>query len=170
MSNFHYLCFNLNFRTKINWRLGKKNRRTPILKSPPNSPNPRILVPSRLGAVGFPSGKAHATETQVTWMAYVCAMLFPCQLWTTLTPWGGGWWENWHCGGWHRNVMKWSRQAKNWKIHLEKDKPTSTGYEDLVFCYQNCTDLLWEKIVLVIEKKFWHSRLKAENLKFFWDH
>ena len=24
---------------------------------------------------------------------------------------------------------------------------------EMVFCYQNCSDLLWEKIVLVIEKK-----------------
>ena len=29
--------------------------------------------------------------------------------------------------------------------------------------------LLWEKIVLVIEKNFWNSMLKAENLKFFWE-
>ena len=28
---------------------------------------------------------------------------------------------------------------------------TKTG---MVFCYQNCSDLLWEKIVLVIEKNF----------------
>ena len=28
--------------------------------------------------------------------------------------------------------------------------------------YQNCSDLLWEKI--------WNSRLKAENLQSFWDH
>jgi hypothetical protein len=35
----------------------------------------------------------------------------------------------------------------------------------MVFCYQNCSDLLWEKNVLVIEKNFWNSRLKAENLK-----
>jgi hypothetical protein len=34
----------------------------------------------------------------------------------------------------------------------------------------NCSDLLWEKIVLVIEKNFWNSRLKAENLQIFWDH
>ena len=34
----------------------------------------------------------------------------------------------------------------------------------MVFCYQNCSDLLWEKIVLVIEKNFWNSRLMAENL------
>ena len=33
--------------------------------------------------------------------------------------------------------------------------------------------LLWpivRKIVLVIEKNFWNSRLKAENLQNFWDH
>ena len=41
---------------------------------------------------------------------------------------------------------------------------------EMVFCYQNCCDLLWEKIVLVIEKNFWNSRLKAENLQNFWDH
>ena len=39
----------------------------------------------------------------------------------------------------------------------------------MVFCYQKCSDLLWEKIVLVIEKKFWNSSLKAENLQIFWD-
>ena len=27
-----------------------------------------------------------------------------------------------------------------------------------------------KKIVLVIEKNFWNSRLKAENLQTFWDH
>ena len=36
---------------------------------------------------------------------------------------------------------------------------------EMVFCYQNCSDLLWEKIVLVIEKNFWNSKLKAENLQ-----
>ena len=44
------------------------------------------------------------------------------------------------------------------------------GVKKLVFCYQNCSDLLWEKIVLVIKKNFWNSRLKAENLQHFWDH
>ena len=34
----------------------------------------------------------------------------------------------------------------------------------------NCSDLQWEKIVLVIEKNFRNSRLKAENLQNFWDH
>ena len=40
----------------------------------------------------------------------------------------------------------------------------------LVFCFQNCSDLLWEKIVLVIKKSFWNSRLTAENSQNFWDY
>ena len=35
---------------------------------------------------------------------------------------------------------------------------------------QNCSDLLWEKILLVIQKNIWNSRLKAENLKKICDH
>ena len=49
-------------------------------------------------------------------------------------------------------------------------KPTEEFTVDMVFCYQNCYDLLWEKNVLVIEKNIWNSRLKAENLKNFQDH
>ena len=37
----------------------------------------------------------------------------------------------------------------------------------MVFCYQNCSDLLWEKIVLALDKTFWSSRLKAKNLQIF---
>jgi hypothetical protein len=37
----------------------------------------------------------------------------------------------------------------------------------MVFCYQNFSDLLWEKNVLVIKKFFWNSKLKAENCNFF---
>ena len=40
----------------------------------------------------------------------------------------------------------------------------------MVFCYQNCSALLWGKIVLVIEKNFWNSRLKIKNLQNFWDY
>ena len=36
----------------------------------------------------------------------------------------------------------------------------------LLFCYQNFSDLLWEKNVL----NFWNSRLMAENLKKIWDY
>ena len=35
----------------------------------------------------------------------------------------------------------------------------------MVFCFQNCSELLWEKIVLMIEKIFWNSRLKPNNLQ-----
>ena len=41
---------------------------------------------------------------------------------------------------------------------------------EMVFCYQNCSDILREKIVLVIQKYFWNSRLKAKNSKKFWDN
>ena len=41
---------------------------------------------------------------------------------------------------------------------------------EMVFCYQNCSHLLWEKIVLVIKNNFWNLRLKAENLQKIWDH
>ena len=34
----------------------------------------------------------------------------------------------------------------------------------MVFCYQNCSDLLWEKIVLVIEKKL--LKFEAEGREF----
>ena len=37
----------------------------------------------------------------------------------------------------------------------------------MVFCYQNCSDLLWEEIVLAIKKNFGNSRLKAKNLQIF---
>jgi len=40
-------------------------------------------------------------------------------------------------------------------------------HRQMVFCYQNCYDLLWEKIVLLIEKNFWSSRLKTKNLQNF---
>ena len=35
---------------------------------------------------------------------------------------------------------------------------------EMVFCYQNCSDLLWEKIVLVIEKKL--LKFEAEGQEF----
>ena len=56
------------------------------------------------------------------------------------------------------------------KIFSNLSKTFRYFKETMVFCYQNCSDLLWEKIVLVIEKNFWNSRLKAENFQNFWDH
>ena len=43
-----------------------------------------------------------------------------------------------------------------------------TVHKNSGICYQNCSDLLWEKSVLVIEKNVWNSRLKAKNLPNFW--
>ena len=40
----------------------------------------------------------------------------------------------------------------------------------MVFCHQNCSDLPWEKTVLVIEKNFLNSQPSASNFKRFWDH
>ena len=92
------------------------------------------------------------------------------------------------------NNKKDSLEQKNVKEIKEKKKPTQKSIEicernreylkvssnrkiffvpsikEMVFCYQNCSDLLWEKIVLVIEKNFWNLRLKAENLQKIWDH
>ena len=53
--------------------------------------------------------------------------------------------------------------------HPKKQNRTLIWAHKIVFCYQNCSDLLWDKIVLVIEKNFWNSRLKAENLQKFWE-
>ena len=57
------------------------------------------------------------------------------------------------------NICRGLKNEKNVKI-----------VNEMVFCYQNCSDLLWEKIDLVIEKNFWNRRLKAKNLQKFWDH
>ena len=48
--------------------------------------------------------------------------------------------------------------------------PTLRHFITMIFCLQNCSDLLWGKIVIVIENFFWNSRLKAENLQKFWDY
>ena len=39
--------------------------------------------------------------------------------------------------------------------------------KEMVFCYQNCSGLQWEKIGLEFQKNFWNLRLKAENLQNF---
>ena len=40
----------------------------------------------------------------------------------------------------------------------------------MLFCYQNCSDLLCEKKILWSRKNFWNLRLKVENLHNVWDH
>ena len=36
---------------------------------------------------------------------------------------------------------------------------------ELAFCFQNCSDILWEKIVLVIKKNVWNLRLNVKNFE-----
>ena len=62
-------------------------------------------------------------------------------------------------------VLNFARRRRRRRRKIGKGKKLN-----MVFCYQNCSDLLLEKIVLVIEKNFWNSRLKAEHLQKFWDH
>ena len=40
-----------------------------------------------------------------------------------------------------------------WSFQFWKTNENDTNWK-MVFCYQNCSDLLWEKIVIVIEKTF----------------
>ena len=59
-----------------------------------------------------------------------------------------------------------------WIICCKFQKFKELGNEFLNVEYQydiwwRCSDLLWEKNVLVIEKNFWNLRRKAENLDFF---
>ena len=42
---------------------------------------------------------------------------------------------------------------------VDSEPVTNNQGKAMVFCYQNCSDLLWEKIVLAIEKNFWNLRL-----------
>ena len=68
-------------------------------------------------------------------------------------------------------IFKWQMKSYDSARKLQKDLSKKRNKEiAMVLCYQNCSDLLRDRIVLVIEKNFWNSRLKAENLQKFWDH
>ena len=56
-------------------------------------------------------------------------------------------------------VYFWFLQNGRWMVTV------LCGAVIMVFCFQNCSDLLWEKIVLVIEKIFSNSRLGWEFAK-----
>ena len=50
------------------------------------------------------------------------------------------------------------RWKRRWKKFRTYEAVCSCAQPKMVFCYQNCSDLLWEKVVLVIEKNIWNSR------------
>jgi hypothetical protein len=63
-----------------------------------------------------------------------------------------------------QNEMKMNKASRKkcapwWKIQYCEVKWKRMKQREMVFCYQNCSDLLWEKIVLVIEKNFWRPRI-----------
>ena len=49
-------------------------------------------------------------------------------------------------------------------MSLALDANQKNASEEMVVVYQNCSDLLWEKIVLVIEKKL--LKFEAEGREF----
>ena len=70
----------------------------------------------------------------------------------------------------YKDLMSWYKIIKDnrvfrpyLKTSLYKRNAGGKRYE-MLFCYQNCSYLLWEKIDVVIKKNSLDSRLKAENL------
>ena len=63
----------------------------------------------------------------------------------------------------------WLSYSDNGVLH-DLSFPFGKKISAMVFCCQKYSDLMWERTVLVIEKNFWNSRLKAKNLQKFWDH
>ena len=58
----------------------------------------------------------------------------------------------------------------SWFHSISKKSGIWIKLPKMVLCYQNCFELICEKIVLLIEKNCWNLRLKAKNLQNFWDH
>ena len=57
-------------------------------------------------------------------------------------------------------MEKMKRNSCRLAIHMYVNETQSVeiNSEEMSFCFQNCSDLLSEKIVVVIEKNFWNSR------------
>ena len=43
-------------------------------------------------------------------------------------------------------------------------------WKTLVICFENCSDLLWQKIVVVNEKNFWKFEAEGQEFDFFWEN
>ena len=83
------------------------------------------------------------------WQFWLSAIFFIFLKWNQLTMFWGIFEDNlseFLQNDWNYLISGYHYLAKPWR------HPT------MVFCYQNCTDLLWEKIVLVIEKN-WRPRI-----------
>ena len=66
-----------------------------------------------------------------------------------------------------KSISSFLKAGKGTLTRNKKEKSTNqvSFHEQMVFCFENCTDLLWEKIVRVMKKNFWNSRQKAKNLQ-----
>ena len=61
-----------------------------------------------------------------------------------------------------QKVVYYSKEIKTNQSHLDWDNKGTKTCAEMVFCYHNCSNVLWEKIVLVwgkkLRKKFANSR------------
>ena len=71
---------------------------------------------------------------------------------------------SWSNESW-RKFVDHSTDEKNWETNGR-----ILWLTGMVFCFENCSDLLYEKMSSNWEHTFENSRLKVENLLNFWDH
>ena len=88
-------------------------------------------------------------------------------LWSSrLSDWDARIWSTF-IGLWIRNVISKGKMQKAVRyVHKGNEMWGQPWYFVTKIVLAYCE----KKIVLVIEKNFWNSRLKAENLQKFWDH
>ena len=63
------------------------------------------------------------------------------------------------------SVEHWQLAPIDLRKFLTREATLYYSGRNMVLCFQNCPDLLWDKIVLDIEKNFWNLRLMAKNLQ-----
>ena len=103
----------------------------------------------------FCGKKQHATNIlwQLMWCSYIL-------------------WQRWIFPRWLLLITKYFIFCtRYWIIFRQCNEGMVFAPElQMIFCYQNCSDLLWEKNAQVINKNFWNSRPSASNFQTFWDH
>ena len=85
--------------------------------------------------------------------------------WRHPMQWWGHYFPNFSCKFLNPNYLFWFEFLLFQSIRSEKPQGTS---QKMVFCYQNCSDLLWEKNCSSDRENFWNSRLKAKNFQKIW--
>ena len=95
-------------------------------------------------------------------MAFIRTFFTFVSSWFT---WGPGFSGGWAAAGWPGHIFAHEVTA-NWSAIVDycDVSKTRTTPEKMVFCYQKCLGILWENIVLVIEKKL--LKFEAEGREF----